>query len=380
MDGKLWKLKKCLYGLKDASRAWYNKVEAKLKKAGFQKSSHDAGLFFLIRNGKLVGMVGIHVDDFISAGNFEFNNHIIPKALSAFQVGKSEKESFLYTGFRIRRSKDSITLDQAEYISRIEMPILDAKRLLEKDSELTPKELTVYRMMVGCTNWVARITRPDLNYDMVSLSTKFKGGKIDDLKVARKVLANIVQNEASITLSCVGNLSKAELWLYTDASFGNLNDGVDSTGSYILLLVNPINGKCAPLDWKANKIKRVVNSTLAAETLSLYAGLDAAIAMKDQLIAMLGEGYKFTLRALVDNKSTVDTVHAAVSLTTEKRLRKEIGSIKEMMQTGKLQELKWVPTELMLADALTKKGVNSLKLLQVMQTGRLGQEYMTSVQ
>ena len=379
MKGKLWRLIKCLYGLKDASRAWYNKVESKLEKAGFEKSYHDAGLFFLKRNGKLLGIVGIHVDDFISTGTLEFSRDIIPKVLSVFQVGKSENESFLYTGFKIKKNKNNITLDQQDYISRIEMPILDATRLLEKEDDLTPKELTIYRMMVGCTNWVARITRPDLNYDMVSLSTKFKGGKVEDLKTAKKVLANIVQNEATITLSSVGDLRKAELWLYTDASFGNLNNGVDSTGSYILLLINPKNGKCAPLDWKANKIKRVVNSTLAAEALSLYAGLDAAIAMKNQLRMILGKDYIFPLRAIVDNKSTVDTVHAAVSLTTEKRLRKEIGSIKEMMKKGKLQQLKWVPTELMLADALTKKGVNSLKLLKVMQTGCLGDDYLNSV-
>ena len=379
MKGKLWRLIKCLYGLKDASRAWYNKVESKLEKAGFEKSYHDAGLFFLKRNGKLLGIVGIHVDDFISTGTLEFSRDIIPKVLSVFQVGKSENESFLYTGFKIKKNKNNITLDQQDYISRIEMPILDATILLEKEDDLTPKELTIYRMMVGCTNWVARITRPDLNYDMVSLSTKFKGGKVEDLKTAKKVLANIVQNEATITLSSVGDLRKAELWLYTDASFGNLNNGVDSTGSYILLLINPKNGKCAPLDWKANKIKRVVNSTLAAEALSLYAGLDAAIAMKNQLRMILGKDYIFPLRAIVDNKSTVDTVHAAVSLTTEKRLRKEIGSIKEMMKKGKLQQLKWVPTELMLADALTKKGVNSLKLLKVMQTGCLGDDYLNSV-
>ena len=31
MEGKLWRLNKCLYGLKDASRKWYNKVDKKLR-------------------------------------------------------------------------------------------------------------------------------------------------------------------------------------------------------------------------------------------------------------------------------------------------------------------------------------------------------------
>ena len=380
MPGKLWKLKKCLYGLKDASRAWYEKVAAKLEAAGFKRSVYDAGLFFLHdKHGKLIGIVGLHVDDFISAGTKEFSNAIIPKVLSIFQVGKSETNSFLYTGFQIKQGKTGITLDQSEYVARIEIPVLDAARLLEKDSELEPKELTTYRQMVGGTNWVTRATRPDLCFDMVSLSTKFKGGKISDLKESRKVLTNIVVNDASIMLSDVGDLSKAEIWVYTDASFGNLNEGVDSTGAYIILLVNPENGKCATLDWKANKVKRVVTSTLAAETLSLYAGLDAAVAMRQELMVMLGKGHYFPLRAIVDNKSTVDAVNATVSLTSEKRLRKEIGAVKEMLKKGKLKELIWVPTKHMLADALTKKGVNSLRLMKVVQTGRLDSDYLDSV-
>ena len=101
--------------------------------------------------------------------------------------------------------------------------------------------------------------------------------------------------------------------------------------------------------------------------------------MREQLREMLGLNHNLFIRALVDNKSTVDTVHAAVSLTTEKRLRKEIGAIKQMLKEDKLKQLKWVPTQHMLADALTKKGVNSLRLMKVMQTGILDKEYLQSV-
>ena len=378
--GKLWRLLKCLYGLKDASRAWYNKVSDKLEKAGFIASCYDPGLFYLKnREGKLIGMVGLHVDDFISAGTTYFNMRIIPDILSIFQVGKSETRSFLYTGFQIDQSDSGITLNQDDYVSKLVIPSLPAERLLHKDSEMTQEELTTYRGMVGAINWVVRTSRPDLCYDMIHLSTKFKGGNIDNWKDARKVLSNIVQNRAHITLANIGNLKEAELWLYTDASFGNLNDGVDSTGSYIIMLVNPSDGRSAPLDWKSNKVKRVVTSTLAAETLSLTCGLDAAVALKEQLQDLLGMDHDIKLRALVDNKSCVDAAHTTVTHTTERRLKREIGSIKEMLKNGELKELKWVPTNLMIADALTKKGVNSLKLMEVMQNGKLSADYVHSV-
>ena len=378
--GKLWRLRKCLYGLKDASKAWYTKVAKKLEKAGFVASYYDPGFFYLKdKSGRLIGMVGLHVDDFISAGTHYFNMHVIPGILSSFQVGKSETRSFLYTGFQIDQTQGGITLDQDDYVSRLVIPSLPAERLLHKENEMTPEELTTYRGMVGATNWVVRTSRPDLSYDMIHLSTKFKGGNIENLKEARKVLTNIVQNKARITLSNIGDLRAAELWLYTDASFGNLNDGVDSTGSYIIMLVNPRDGRCAPLDWKSNKVKRVVTSTLAAETLSLTCGLDAAVALKEQLQDLLGIDHDIKLRALVDNKSAVDAAHTTVTHTTERRLKREIGSVKEMLKNGELKELKWVPTNLMLADALTKKGVNSLKLMEVMQKGKLGSDYVSSV-
>lgn len=376
--GKLWKLLKCLYGLKDASRAWYKKVEDQLENEGFEMSKYDSGLFFMCKDKELIGMVGLHVDDFISAGTVEFSTTVMKKILSVFKVGKSETDSFLYTGFQIHQSDNCITLDQKEYVSKIEIPILPAERMLMKEADMTEEELTTHRRMVGSINWVVRATRPDLSFDMIFLSTKFKGGKVEDLKQARKVLTNIVHNDAVIRLSSVGDLKTAEIWLYTDASLGNLNHGVDSTGSYIILLVNTVTGKCAPLDWKSNKIKRVVVSTIAAETLSLSAGLDKAVSIRRNMQDMLGIKYDLPIRALVDNKSTVDAMHST-GTTTETRLMREVASVKELLKKKKIKELTWVPTNLMLADALTKKGVNSLNLMKVMQNGNLDSEFLSSV-
>ena len=54
---------------------------------------------------------------------------------------------------------------------------------------------------------------------------------------------------------------------YADASFANLQGG-KSRGGFIILLVDT-NGKCCPILWQSRAIRRVVKSTLAAETLSL---------------------------------------------------------------------------------------------------------------
>ena len=371
--GKLWRLLKCLYGLKDASRQWYTKVVKCLKSEGFKKSRFDAGLFYLIKDNQLIALIGLHVDDFLHVGNTEFNSTILPRILNNFKVGKSEAESFMYTGFLLEQSRTGVTIDQEQYVSNIEIPNLPAARLLQKDSEMSLDELSLLRQMTGTLNWVTRATRPDLCFDMINLSTKFKGGVIGDLKEARKTLANLKQNQAKILISDVGDITKAEIWCFTDAAFGNINNGKDSTGSYIIFLVNPVNGKSAPIDWKSNKTKRRVQSSLAAEALSLSAGLDAAIALKWMIADFIGT--ELPVKAIIDNKSTCDAVYSSTDVS-EKRLRREIAIIQEMVESGEVKEIRWLEGKDQLADALTKRGASTLKLMKVMQAGEMGHELL----
>ena len=375
MKGKLWKLEKCLYGLKDASRQWYNKVEKKLKDLGFTKCKYDQGLFYKIHDGKLIGMIGLHVDDFLTAGGRFFENTIMPELLEAFTVGKSESEQFMYTGFKLTQTKEGIKLDQSDFVANIETPVVNAERLKHKDSEMTQEELSSMRKWTGITNWTVRSTRPDLSFDMISHSTKFKGGKVEDLASAKRTLNNLQRNPAYIMISNVAEAKDCEIWCYSDAAFRNLNDGVDSAGGYVILIVNTRNGVCAPLDWKANKIRRKVASTLAAETISLGTALDAAVSIRDMIFEITGGHINWQIKAIVDNKSCCDAVYSTTSVS-ERKLRAEIAVIKELVEEQIVSEVKWVRGQYMLADILTKKGVNSLPLMSVMQEGRISHDLM----
>ena len=375
---KLWLLNKCLYGLRDASRQWYTRVEGVLLRLGFEKCTYDSGLFFLMKDGKLEALVGLHVDDFLNAGGIFFHEVILPEILNTFKVGKSETGSFMYTGFQLEQDQNGVTLDQSEYVEGLNIPTIDAVRMKDLKSEMTFDELSLLRKMTGQLNWTVRSTRPDLSFNMIACSTHFKGGTIADLKYAKKTLANLKQNKAVLRFANLGDISKAEIWLFTDASYGNLNGGTDSTQGYVLFMVKPKDGKCAPIDWRANKIDRVVTSTLAAEAVSLTRGLDAAVAFKWTLQQLLGEEGNLPVRAIVDNKDTFDSVHSTTDVG-ERKLRREIGVIKQMLKSKDLEQLIWVRGPFQLADPLTKMGANGETLIQVMQQGIIPAEIMDVV-
>ena len=378
LPGKLWKLNKCLYGLKDASRKWYFKVVNKLEELGFQKSFSDSGVFYLIKDNKLIGFVALHVDDFLHAGSPYFNKEIMTKLLEDFKVGKSEAREFLYTGIRIQQHENYIKADQDKYIRNVQIPNIDLKELKDKKREMNQEELTLLRQLTGIVNWAQRATRPDLSFETIELSTKFKGGKVEDLLQAKNVANRLKKLEISVVTSDIGCFDDCQVWIFTDAAFRNLNNNTDSCGGYFLLIVNTKSGKCAPIEWRSGKLKRKVHSTLGAETLALYTGIDAALAVKQMLKEMTGGVVDLGVKAITDNRSARDAVYSE-SEVGERMLRADIAMIKDMVKDQRITEIKWVAGKSMLADILTKKSVNKIPIMEVLENGRISEEMLQLV-
>ena len=369
LNNQLWLLEKCLYGLKDASRKWYFRVLKKLKELGFKTSHYDSGLFYLIKDDTLIGMIALHVDDFLHAGSNYFNAVIMPQLLSCFKVGKSESRDFLYTGFRMCQTTEGVEIDQKNYVDKVSIPKIDLDQLKDRNRDMNQEELTLLRQLTGIVNWTARATRPDLSFEMIDLSTKFKGGKVDDLIKAKNVAARLKKTDMSIKVSNLDNLQDCKIVVYTDAAYRNLNNNTDSCGGFVVFIVNTKNGKCAPVEWKSGKLRRKVHSTLGAETQALNNGLDAALGTKLLLKEIHGGKLDLEVIAITDNKSARDAVYSE-SEVSERILRGDIAIIKDLINNNTVKEIKWVVGDMMLADLLTKRGVNKLPLMEVLQSGR----------
>lgn len=64
----VWRLKKSIYGLKKAPRAWYERLDRYLTKIGFKKGAEDCSLFIRETPDGLL-LISIFVDDIIFGGN-----------------------------------------------------------------------------------------------------------------------------------------------------------------------------------------------------------------------------------------------------------------------------------------------------------------------
>ena len=93
---------------------------------------------------------------------------------------------------------------------------------------------------------------------------------------------------------------------------------------------------------QSRKIKRIVKSMLASETLALSEGMDNAFSMSMLLGESLNNDPQKTipLKCFVDNNDLVKAIKST-KLVADKRLRIEITSIKKILDKGEICSIRW---------------------------------------
>ena len=366
--GKVWKLKRCLYGLNDAARKFYDSVVMELSNLGCTKSMSDPALFYYKKNGVICGILVSHIDDFLHAGDSVFETDVMQKLRCRFVAGKLLESDFSYVGFQVKQNSKGIMIDQTQYLEQMKVPVVPAERKLNKMEELTSSEYTLFRSVVGSMNWVGHGTRPDILFELIELSMQFNKATVENLLRAVKVARKLKESESMIFFPALqGNPSDWKLVVYTDAALGNLPDGVSSTAGRLVFMVDKSSNACV-LIFKTNKIARVVRSSLAAEVLSLQEGIEEALNINFMVKDLLDVDVKIYVYS--DNQSTIDAVFST-KMVKDKRLLRDIAAIRQELNERLVESLIWVPDKEMLANCLTKKGASSVDLLAVLHTGIL---------
>ena len=88
-------------------RVWYCTVRTFLLKLGCVQLKADPAGFYWYNEGILSGVL-MHFDDFIWGGTHAFENKVVTKIRSEYQVGQQRSGAFKYIGLQVTQDHDGI--------------------------------------------------------------------------------------------------------------------------------------------------------------------------------------------------------------------------------------------------------------------------------
>ena len=177
------------------------------------------------------------------------NQQVIDKIREKFEISREDDCMFKYVGQEVKQTHSEITIDQQQYIddlSTTEIPVYQGKSdVLDNEAKRELKAIT------GQINRVATQTRPDLVYDACEISSSVKNATVEDVMQANKVMRKAKSNTVRLQFRDLGDVKRAELISFSDASLGNLKDR-ESQGGHIVFLVGK-NGNYSLISWQSKK-------------------------------------------------------------------------------------------------------------------------------
>ena len=194
-------MKKALYGLRQAPRAWNEKLNTVLGSLGFVKCYKEPALYRK-QEREHVLLVAVYVDDLLITGTSIDHILAFKKGMADnFEMSDVGKLTY-YLGIEVVQHQKGITLRQERYAMKIlsetgmkdcnatHIPMEPALKLSKALEEKGVDE-TEYRRHIGCLRYLLH-TRPDLAFSVGVLSRYMQSPK-QSHEVALKAILRYLQ-------------------------------------------------------------------------------------------------------------------------------------------------------------------------------------------
>ncbi|GJY83009.1 putative ribonuclease H-like domain-containing protein [Tanacetum coccineum] len=275
---KVYKVKKALYGLHQAPRAWYETLSTYLLENGYRRGSIDKTLFIKKIKDDIL-LIQVYVDDIIFGSTKESLSMEFEQLMhKKFQMSSMRKLTFVF-GLQVEQRTNGIFLSQDKYVKEIlkkfgyssvksaSTPIQTHKPLT-KDEHGIDVDVHLYRSMIGSLMYLTS-SRPDIMF-VVCACSRFQVQPKESHMHAVKRIFRYLQG-ASL-------------------------DRKSTTGGCQFL-------GCRLVSWQCKKQTIVANSTTKAEYIAASNCCAHVLWLQNQLLDF---GYNFMKTKIhIDNESAI---------------------------------------------------------------------------
>lgn len=354
-DKKVCLLQKAIYGLKQASRSWNEKVNEVLMTMSYQRSAFDTCLYY-----KDNFYIALYVDDFYVFYNDELKkNQLLESLGSNFKI-KDLGKARQVLGMELTRENGALRLSLSKFTNKllanfgladckpVKTPLeLDLHTVLaegEEGEELDHPNRLRYQSLIGALNYLSCNTRPDISAAVSFLSQYNSCCHQIHMRAAKRVLRYLKGTmDYSLIFKANGNLN---ITGYVDADWGgNVKDRKSFSGYTFQVGGNPVS-------WECKKQSCVALSSTEAEYIALSEACKEATYLQS-FVASLLQTTMSPISLYVDNQSTIKLALNSVAHRRTKHVDIRFHYVRQCVENSTVA-LQYVPTEDNVADVLTK--------------------------
>ena len=274
------KLRKSIYGLKQASRQWYFKFHEVISSFGFVENPMDQCIYQKVSGSKICFLV-LYVDDILLATNDKDLLHEVKQFLSKNFDMKDMGEASYVIGIKIYRDRPRgiLGLSQETYIDKLlerfrmkdcspsVAPIVKGDRFNlnqcpKNNFERESMKNIPYASVVGSLMYAQVCTRPDIAFIVGMLGRYQSNPGMDHWRAAKKVMRYLQGTKDYMLM--YRHTDNLDVIGYSDSDFASCVDSRKSTSRYIFMMAG------GAISWKSAKQTLIATSTMEAEFVSCF--------------------------------------------------------------------------------------------------------------
>jgi hypothetical protein len=371
-EGKVLHLRKALYGLRQAPRAWNAKLDSTLKGMGFGQNPHETAIYRRGNGGNAL-LVGVYVNDLVITGTKDAKVVAFKEEMKAtFQISELWPLSF-YLGIEVHQGDYGITLRQTAYAKRVielaeltdcnpALTPMDERLKLSHDSTTEEVDATQYRRLVGSFRYLTH-TRLDLAFSIGYVSRFMQRPTTEHQQAVKRIIRYVV-GTLDHSLYYPRCPEEAHLVEYNDSDHTDDINASKSTSGILFLF-----GKCL-VSWQSVKQQVVALSSCKAEYIAASTASTQALWLVRLLDDLLGRDTG-AVELRVNSKSALALAKNPIFHERSKHIRVRYHFIRGCLEEGSFKAC-YINTKDQLVDLLTKP-LGRIKYLELCSRIRMVQ-------
>jgi hypothetical protein len=333
--GKVCRLRKSLYGLKQSPRAWFSRFSEVILSMEFVRCHSDHTCFIRRHSDGRCIILLVYVDDIILTGDDTPGITHVKQSLGKVFDVKDLGVLKYFLGIEVARSRHGISLSQRKYTLDLlqETGILGCRpastpmdpnlKLSVESGELISNP-SMYQRLVGRLIYLTN-TRPDLTFAVSVVSQFMHAPRISHLDAVYHILRYVKTSPGLGLFYSAGHQSG--LSCFTDADYAGSQTDRRSTTGLSTFYGNHL------ISWKSKKQAVVSRSSAEAEYRAMAQGTCEILWLRS-ICNELGFMETDSSQLFCDNKSAIILASNSVLHERSKHIEVDIHFIREKVRSG----------------------------------------------